>query len=66
MVITETVETKIVLRSKRKLTYEELRKRTEAQRLKGVTCRKGTVTEVDTYCSAAFCNGVNDREAIAH
>lgn len=33
--------------------------------LKGVTCRKGTVTEVDTYCSAAFCNGVDDRDAIA-
>lgn len=52
MHVTETVESKYEIRSRRKLTYEELARRTEAARVDGRLQFYG-VSDVETFCEEA-------------
>lgn len=64
MSVTELVESTYVIRSKEKLTYAQLEKRTEAARVRGRLSLRG-VSDVGIFCSEASAGGRPDGTAIA-
>lgn len=66
MIVEEVTEAGVVIESDRKLTYEQLEKRTEKVRLAGGTVNKATVKDVHMWCDDCFIDGEPDPGAIAH
>lgn len=65
MQVREFTESKCVIESARKMTYEELKDITEERRINGKLTFEGT-KDVDIWCCAAFHGEEPDQEAIAH
>ena len=63
MHVTETVESECVIKSDKKLTFEQLAKKAEKRRVDGKLTFAG-VSNVKIWCEAASKDGQPDRNAI--
>lgn len=64
MRVSELVESRHVVKSDRRLTFEELSELAENARVNG-KCDEQEVLHVDIWCEKAFSKGKPDRDAIA-